>query len=179
MADRQHDRTTDAQHHIATDARLKAMALNLRRINREMNRLARRLASATGLHVTDIQALDAIVDAPVPLTPGRLGRQLGLTSGSVTACLDRLEKAGHVKRVRETADRRVVHLYCEPTAREAAADHSRFLIQATRRAMELVGESEGEGEGDGLAALRFLDLLDQELTVGGGPSDASRRLSCE
>ncbi|MEU4171435.1 MarR family winged helix-turn-helix transcriptional regulator [Streptomyces sp. NPDC026665] len=173
MANRQDNRTPDAQHHIATDARLTAMALSLRRINREVNRLARRLAGATGLHVTDIQALDAIVDAPVPLTPGRLGRQLGLTSGSVTACLDRLEKAGHVKRVRETADRRVVHLYCEPTAREAAADHSRFLVQATRRAMELVGE------GDGLAALRFLDLLDQELTVGGGPSDASRRLPGE
>lgn len=173
MANRPDNAIDDAQQHAATDARLTAMALSLRRINSEMNRLARGLAGATGLHVTDIQALDAIVAAPVPLTPGRLGRQLGLTSGSVTACLDRLEKAGHVKRVRQTADRRVVHLYCEPTAREAAADHSRFLVQATRRAMELVGE------GDGLAALRFLDLLDQELTVGGGPSDSSRRLPGE
>ncbi|MCF2436360.1 MarR family transcriptional regulator [Streptomyces thinghirensis] len=34
------------------------------------------------------------------MTPGRLREHLGLTSGAVTACVDRLERAGHVRRVR-------------------------------------------------------------------------------
>ncbi|MEU4084831.1 MarR family winged helix-turn-helix transcriptional regulator [Streptomyces aureus] len=168
MDTRQDDKTTDAQQHAAPDARLAAMALILRRVNREMNGLVQRLAGETGgLHATDIQALGAIVDAPIPLTPGRLGRYLGLTSGSVTACLDRLEKAGHIRRVRDKADRRVVQLHYEPTAGEVTADHSRILVHATRRAMAIAGE------GDVLAALRFLNLLDHELSIGGGPSASS------
>jgi DNA-binding MarR family transcriptional regulator len=45
-----------------------------------------------------------------PLTPGRLGEQIGLSSGATTAAIDRLERSGHLRRTRESADRRVVHL---------------------------------------------------------------------
>jgi hypothetical protein len=40
--------------------------------------------------------------------PGRLGVALGLTTGSVTAMLDRLEALGYVTRSRDPADRRKV-----------------------------------------------------------------------
>ncbi|MER5809400.1 MarR family winged helix-turn-helix transcriptional regulator [Streptomyces sp. NPDC002033] len=137
------------------------MARHLRHVNGEMNALIHRFASEHGLHATDVQALAAILDAPAPLTPGRLGRHLGLTSGAVTSCLDRLEKAGHVRRVRESADRRVVHLYYEPAARHVAAEHFRFLARATQRALERAGAQ------DASAALRFLDILGQEFSAGG------------
>ncbi|MCZ4085214.1 MarR family winged helix-turn-helix transcriptional regulator [Streptomyces sp. H34-S5] len=143
------------------DARLMAVARHLRHINGEMNGQIHRFAGEQGLHATDIQALAAILDAPSPLTAGRLGQHLGITSGSVTACLDRLEKAGHVRRVRDSADRRVVHLYYEPTARKVAADHFRVLARATERALERVGED------DAAAALRFLALLGEEFSAGG------------
>ncbi|MFI5937986.1 MarR family winged helix-turn-helix transcriptional regulator [Actinoplanes sp. NPDC051494] len=71
-----------------------------------------------GLHPTDLQALMAVMQAEgdgTPLTPGRLGEELGLSSGATTAVIDRLERAGHLRRSRESADRRMVHLrYGEP-----------------------------------------------------------------
>ncbi|MHC3469950.1 MMPL family transporter [Streptomyces sp. 7R007] len=51
-----------------------------------------------------------MLDAEGPMTRGRLREHLGLTSGAVTACVDRLERAGHIRPVRESADRRVVAL---------------------------------------------------------------------
>ena len=70
------------------------------------------------LHTTDLQALLAVMGAEgrgEPLTPGRLGEAIGLSSGATTAVIDRLAKAGHLRRTRESADRRVVHLrYGEP-----------------------------------------------------------------
>nr|WSX53790.1 MarR family winged helix-turn-helix transcriptional regulator [Streptomyces sp. NBC_00974] len=159
--DRQGNDEPSAERSAAADARLMEMARHLRRVNGEMNALIHRFAGEHGLHATDVQALGAILDAQVPLTPGRLGQHLGLTSGSVTACLDRLEKAGHVRRVRDSADRRVVHLYYEPTARKVASEHFRFLARATRRALE------GVGEDDAAAALRFLALLGQEFSADG------------
>ncbi|MFJ9344534.1 MarR family winged helix-turn-helix transcriptional regulator [Streptomyces sp. NPDC101733] len=158
--DRQHDDEPRAERPSADDARLRAMARYLRQINGEMNALVHRFAGEHGLHATDVQALGAILDAETPLTPGRLGQHLGLTSGSVTACLDRLERAGHVRRVRDSPDRRVVHLYYEPTARKVAAEHFRFLARATQRALDSAGPD------DASAALRFLALLGQEFSAG-------------
>lgn len=99
-------------------------------MNGEINRLVHSFAHAQGLHATDVQALGAILDADVPLTPGRLREHLGLTSGAVTACLDRLERAGHVRRARESSDRRVVHLYYEPGAKAAARSFFMPLAEA-------------------------------------------------
>jgi DNA-binding MarR family transcriptional regulator len=65
------------------------------------------------LHATDMHALLAVMHAErrgAPLTPGKLGEAIGLTSGATTALIDRLERGGHLRRSRESADRRVVHL---------------------------------------------------------------------
>ena len=43
-----------------------------------------------------------------PITAGELGRRVGLTTGSVTALVDRLERAGYVKRERHPKDRRSI-----------------------------------------------------------------------
>jgi DNA-binding MarR family transcriptional regulator len=48
--------------------------------------------------------------AGFPAPPGWLGAQLGLTSPSTTALIDRLESAGHVARQRSSADRRKVEI---------------------------------------------------------------------
>ena len=60
--------------------------------------------------------------AGAPLTPGGLGERLGLTTGATTAVVDRLERAGHVRRSRESADRRRVTLrHAEAAATVGAA----------------------------------------------------------
>ena len=92
-----------------TDPRKFAVAL--RRTIGEMNRLVHGFASDEGLHPTDIHALSFVLDHPDTATPGLLREYLGLTSGAVTACLDRLEKAGHIRRSRAEDDRRVVRIH--------------------------------------------------------------------
>ena len=84
----------------------------------EAQQVGHTFAQRHGLHPTDLQALIAVMHAEGrgdPLTPGRLGEEIGLSSGATTAAIDRLERAGHLRRTRESTDRRVVHLrYGEP-----------------------------------------------------------------
>ncbi|MET7453369.1 MarR family winged helix-turn-helix transcriptional regulator [Streptomyces sp. NPDC005574] len=136
---------------------LHAFAVELRRMNIGINRLIQGFAGDHGLHPTDVQALAAILDAKEPMTPGRLREHLGLTSGAVTACVDRLERKGHIRRVRESADRRVVHLHYAAGGRSAARTYFRPLAEATESARSRFTEAE-------LAvALRFLAVLNDEL----------------
>lgn len=91
----------------------------------ELDALLRRYAAAAGrigrafcerhdMHPTDFQALGLIMDAErqgEPITPAELTRALSMSSGAVSAAIDRLERAGHVRRSRESADKRRVHLH--------------------------------------------------------------------
>ncbi|MEU8710032.1 helix-turn-helix domain-containing protein [Streptomyces sp. NPDC048565] len=142
---------------VAGVSELTALAVELRRMNSEVNRLVHAFAHAQGLHATDVQALGAILDAEAPLTPGRLREHLGLTSGAVTACLDRLERAGHIRRARESADRRVVHLYYEPGAKAAARSFFMPLAEAAAGARAAAAPQELE------AARRFIARMNGEL----------------
>ncbi|MFI9770820.1 MarR family winged helix-turn-helix transcriptional regulator [Streptomyces sp. NPDC052415] len=141
---------------------LQSFAVLLRRMNGEFNRIAQEFAQAHGLHLTDVQALIAILDADPddgPMTPGRLRRQLNLTSGAMTACVDRLERAGHVRRVRAVDDRRVVHLHYAAGGRKLARDYFRPLARSTDTAR-------GRFTPDELAVVvRFLAELNRELVL--------------
>nr|WP_240110862.1 MarR family transcriptional regulator [Streptomyces sp. MUM 203J] len=153
-------------------ADLLAFAVQLRRMNGEINRLVHTFASEQGLHATDVQALAAILDSSEPMTPTRLREHLGLTSGAVTACVDRLVRAGHVRRSRESADRRVVHLHYVPEAKAAARTFFRPLALATDAARAGFTAEELE------AVLRFLTVLNERLgaqEAPGGHRDAPRR----
>ncbi|GGZ29603.1 MarR family transcriptional regulator [Streptomyces olivaceoviridis] len=143
---------------------LSAFAVQLRRMHGEVGRVIHQYAARRNLHATDVQALAAILDAPEPMTPSRLRAVLGLTSGAVTACIDRLERAGQVRRVREDADRRVVHLHYAADARAAARTHFRPLADALRQAG-------ADFDADELStALRFLTALNDALAQVSGES---------
>lgn len=60
-----------------------------------------------GLSPTDHKYLD-LISREGPLTAGRLAQLTGLTTGAVTALVDRLEGTGFVRRRRDPADRRAV-----------------------------------------------------------------------
>jgi MarR family transcriptional regulator, organic hydroperoxide resistance regulator len=66
-----------------------------------------KVADRVGLHLTDLQCIN-LLELLGPTTPGALAASTGLTSGGVTVMLDRLEKAGYVKRERNPNDRRSV-----------------------------------------------------------------------
>jgi len=75
-----------------------------------------------GLNATDTRCLDLISRAGgAQVTAGDLGKATGLTTGAVTGILDRLEKAGMVKRVRGSMDRRKVFVRLRPEAMSRVA----------------------------------------------------------
>ncbi|MEV4244215.1 MarR family transcriptional regulator [Streptosporangium canum] len=64
------------------------------------------LADHLGLHPTDLQCLSLLSLEPEPLTTGEIAKLTGLTSGSATRLVDRLDRAGLVVRRGDPADRR-------------------------------------------------------------------------
>jgi DNA-binding MarR family transcriptional regulator len=73
-----------------------------------------------GINRTDGRCLD-IVQNFGPMTAGRLAELSGLTTAAVTSVLDRLEKAGYARRVRDENDRRQVIVELTPLLAERGA----------------------------------------------------------
>ena len=67
------------------------------------------VANLAGVSVTDLKCLD-YVDRMGDVTAGDLARLTGLTTGAITAAIDRLEKAGLARRERSETDRRKVFI---------------------------------------------------------------------
>src|SRR5688572_3204404 len=65
------------------------------------------IADRLGVHHVDVAAL-ILLEMRGPLPVGVISEELGLPSASATRLIDRLEKAGYVRRVRGERDRRMV-----------------------------------------------------------------------
>ncbi|TAJ87678.1 MAG: MarR family transcriptional regulator [Reyranella sp.] len=65
------------------------------------------MAARFGLNTTDLECLD-LIQLQGRVSAGELAAATGLTSGAVTALIDRMERAGYVERVDDPADRRRV-----------------------------------------------------------------------
>jgi DNA-binding MarR family transcriptional regulator len=63
-----------------------------------------------GLNPTDHKCLDVIIRNGTPMIASQLAEETGLSTGAITGVVDRLEKAGYVKRKRDQNDRRVVFI---------------------------------------------------------------------
>jgi DNA-binding MarR family transcriptional regulator len=74
------------------------------------------VADRLGMHPTDLQCVNLLTMADGPLTTGQIAELTGLTSGSATRLVDRLERAGYVTRQRDSADRRRVLVEPVPAA---------------------------------------------------------------
>jgi DNA-binding MarR family transcriptional regulator len=103
----------------------------LRALSTEIDRLDQVAADRYGLNRTDMRALD-IIGRAGPLAPTDLARLLGFTTGGVTTVLDRLERAGYIRRRPASGDRR--RLVVEATEATAARDAEVFgsLIRQSR-----------------------------------------------
>ncbi|SMD26812.1 MarR family winged helix-turn-helix transcriptional regulator [Kibdelosporangium aridum] len=67
-----------------------------------------RIAEQMGVSATDYKCLDIAMRVDEPLTAGQIAKMSGLSTGAVTGVIDRLEKHGFVRRVRDPHDRRKV-----------------------------------------------------------------------
>ena len=118
---------SDPRQAPATVHRLRALTLLL-------DSAGAAFAACNGLSSTDVRALVCLLDQErvgVPASPTWLAGQLGVTTASVTALLDRLERAGHVRRVPRSDDRRRVDVRVEDSARDLGWAFFGPLIDAT------------------------------------------------
>lgn len=87
------------------------------------------LGRKLGLAVTESECLSFLATKQVS-TPTEIARYIGLTTGSTTTMLDRLEKAGYIQRKPNPNDRRGVLIEVAAKWRETAAPLVRDLVQA-------------------------------------------------
>src|SRR6267154_3339323 len=71
------------------------------------------VASRVGISSSDLECLD-FLNLEGRVTAGRLAEVTGLTTGAITGVVDRLEKAGLVRRERDETDRRKVFITVVP-----------------------------------------------------------------
>lgn len=83
----------------------------LRRLQTAMSEAETALARRLGIGPTDLAAMTHLTFAPEPMGPRELSGRLGITPGATTELVDRLERAGHLERRRDTHDRRRVQLH--------------------------------------------------------------------
>jgi DNA-binding MarR family transcriptional regulator len=90
-------------------------SIDLMRRNQVLTQmLDEQAAGYLGINTTDARALD-VIDQHGRITAGDLARELRLSTGAVTALVDRLERAGYAKRTHDPDDRRRVLLEVTPT----------------------------------------------------------------
>jgi DNA-binding MarR family transcriptional regulator len=78
-------------------------------------------------------------------------RHQGITRAAATDLVDRLERAGHVERHRDTVDRRRVHLIPTSSALDLVAEELRPLIELLDAVVDSYSDAERDAVGRYLA----------------------------
>ncbi len=76
-------------------------------------------ANKLGINRTDLRCLGVVAERG-PVAVGEVGRAVDLTRGATTTALDRVERAGYVRRIRDAQDRRGVLIEMTEAGRAAA-----------------------------------------------------------
>ena len=122
---------------------LAAVIMAGRRVHAAIDTIDYVISEYLGIHRNDLRALNLLEAGP--LSPRSIGDRIGLTSGSVTALLDRLEKAGFVERRPSKTDRRSIEVEITP--------HRHAEIGALyRQCADILMQTFGEQQGDQLRA---------------------------
>jgi len=110
----------------------RKVGLALRALGSELDRLDESIASRFGLHRTDLRCLE-IVARQGPISAGRLAAVAGLSTSAVTSVIDRMERAGRMRRVPDSADRRKVLVEVTELARRDGRAAHAGLMDGTDR----------------------------------------------
>ncbi|MHA7263999.1 MarR family winged helix-turn-helix transcriptional regulator [Arthrobacter sp. TMN-37] len=125
-----------------------------------------RLASKLGIGTIDINAM-AFVGETDGLTPKALAAALNVTTGSVTAMVDRLESKGFMIRKPNPTDRRSLLLQLSPAGMQAMQWSTEHFSEAATAV--LAGSSAGTIADIG----GFLDSIGQRLLAAAGAPEAT------
>ena len=124
-------------------------------------------AARLGVNLTDFRCLDLLSQGK-PITAGELATQSGLTTGSVTALIDRLERSGYVRRGRDPQDRRRVVILPTRLAAETVWPLFQSIVETASAVLSRFTVSELQ------TILRFLEtnrtaIREQLKNLGGKP----------
>ncbi|HUB77045.1 MAG TPA: MarR family transcriptional regulator [Solirubrobacteraceae bacterium] len=101
------------------------------------------VGDALGLNRTDLRCLDEIQRRGT-VSAGALADATGLTTGAMTAALDRLERSGYARRVPDPADRRRVLVELTDRAADISTRFYAEHIAQSRRLFDRYTEREIE-----------------------------------
>jgi DNA-binding MarR family transcriptional regulator len=134
---------------------LKTLDETLRKVGAQSVLLSDTVAKLVGANSTDLECLD-LLSLSGPMTAGQLAAHTGLTTGAITGVIDRLERAGFARRLRNTEDRRsVIVEVVQERGREIEA-----LYQPLAAAAARLNEEYGDRQ---LAVV--VDYLSRALTL--------------
>ncbi|MBR1215156.1 MarR family transcriptional regulator [Bradyrhizobium sp. JYMT SZCCT0180] len=132
----------------STVSRPKARAALLQELEEAMRRssaqgviFGQTVANVAGISGSDLECLD-FLNLEGRVTAGRLAEVTGLTTGAITGVVDRLEKAGLVRRERDETDRRKVFIATVP---DSIAQIGRFYVPM-QQAMHKLWSTYSEAE---------------------------------
>jgi DNA-binding MarR family transcriptional regulator len=111
---------------------LKELNEALRKVSAQSVLLSDVVAKLVRVNSTDLECLDLLMLAGVT-TAGQLAAHTGLTTGAMTAVIDRLERAGFVRRRRDPQDRRRVLVEALPRGLHEIGPLYRPLAEASER----------------------------------------------
>ena len=137
----------------------KQVLTALRRVLRATDLDAKSLARQTGLTTSQLLVLELLSMAG-ELTVGGIAYKVGLTQGTVTSMIDKLQQRGLVVRRRGSADRRQVKVSLTPEGREMVARAPTAL--QTRFLEEFSGLQDWERHAIVAALQRVADLMGAE-----------------
>lgn len=140
------------------EAAISRLVESLRALQLASDLMDQAFADFAGINRNDLRCID-IVDQRGRMTAGDLAREAGLTTGAVTALVDRMEAAGLLQRAFDPTDRRKV------------------WVELTTEAKKLADEVYGPL---GRAGVSQLDALtDEQLFTIIGFLEVSRRITME
>src|ERR1700712_2747869 len=99
------------------------------------------VANKVGMSSSDLECLD-FLNIEQRVTAGRLAELTGLTTGAITGMVDRLEKAGLVRRERDDNDRRKVFIAIVPENIAKIGRYYEPLQRAVQRDWESYTDAE-------------------------------------
>lgn len=131
---------TDRDIRESRDTLLRAIGDESRMLQNEWDRVDDAVAQMLGVNRTDLRVMD-ILERVGPVTAGRLAELSSLSTGAVTAVIDRLEAGGYVHRARDAADRRRVIVDVDrERAREYAWIYEWVADESVRRMADMTDD---------------------------------------
>jgi DNA-binding MarR family transcriptional regulator len=116
----------------ARAALLQELETAMRKSSAQGTMFAQAVAEQAGISSSDMDCMD-FLNIEGRMTAGRLAELTGLTTGAITGVIDRMEKAGFVRRERDDSDRRKVFIAPVPDRLGEIAGFYELLQRAMQK----------------------------------------------